>query len=75
MSAERASEWRSIDSAPRDGTRFVAWCVETGQAGPDIAWWRISANPALSYFATKYGWIPTHWMPLPAPPKAAGDRS
>lgn len=56
------SEWRSIDTAPKDGTRILVW--EHGER-MDVAhfdegrwrrgpWW--------------IGFCPSHWMPLPAEP-------
>lgn len=61
--------WRSIESAPKDGTRVLV--VDGGAVGE--AW-----------FDSDYGWywehthwtdavgpgsiMPTHWMPLPSPP-------
>ena len=63
------SEWRDIDSAPRDGSSILLagqylasgkWEIETGQ-----------------YLAYRRAWPcvgedqPTHWMPLPPPPNNA----
>lgn len=68
---EPSGQWLPIESAPMDGTKFLAWCVETGRQGPDIAWWQPNtfATKVGGYFKTRYGWIPTHWMPLPEPPQ------
>lgn len=81
--ALRDREWRPIESAPKDGSQFLVW-VHAEQHGEndedeqrvadisfcDIGWWR-----------TPYGYVdyganqthdvehPTHWMPLPEPPK------
>lgn len=63
-------EWRTIDSAPRDGTRvlvyapghllmlasFEAWKT-IHAAGP---WWWSNGSIITPE--------PTHWMPLPSPP-------
>jgi hypothetical protein len=64
--------WQPIDSAPKDGTRIHVWwgrCVETFWVRRD------DPNPKWSFegwqppqmIATKGQ--PTHWRPLPAPPK------
>jgi len=66
------NEWRTIDSAPRDGTWIIIWDgTSVHQASYSERW--------HGWFDT-YGlyedpWEgnkshPTHWMPLPAPPDA-----
>jgi hypothetical protein len=78
---EEVSEWKSIETAPRDGT--VLWLfsrvhgmvegaweqVDGGghpDNGPAIFWW---ASPHVEFIDGPYD-APTHWMPLPDPPKA-----
>jgi len=71
---ERHYSWRPIDTAPKDGTTIIVWCVHEmakfcenpaseGYAAPAIARW-INHNGG--------GWTwhglagpPTLWMPLP----------
>ena len=58
------SEWRSIESAPKDGTFFLGYC--DGNCDVVRYWGRWEVDD----------WQPTHWMPLPkgplpAPPAAA----
>jgi hypothetical protein len=55
--------WQPIETAPRDGTKFLCWVPRGPYEGISINrwkegyWWCTSrANP------------PTHWMPLPEPP-------
>lgn len=87
---DRMSEWRSIDTAPKDGTEIIG-CHFTdhgfggvSRLGPwTVAFfrnrWRSSWDGAeviesMTDFGTDYkapDLQPTHWMPLPAPPKAA----
>ena len=64
----RASPWRGMDSAPRDGT-WVLIATKSHSLGVVVAkfgspryptWWNDDDN---SYENA------THWMPLPAPPK------
>ena len=65
-------QWKDISTAPRDGTRFLAW-------GP---LWRCPFPAQFPDPVTTMVWIDTceveakgrreyatHWMPLPAPPR------
>ncbi|WP_427916320.1 DUF551 domain-containing protein [Stenotrophomonas maltophilia] len=64
--------WKPISSAPRDGTEVLLW-DGSGQA---VCHWD-GKHWALIYT----GWHavdsqfddPTHWMPLPEPPKETDD--
>jgi hypothetical protein len=56
-------EWQPIETAPRDGQAILAWDENLTY---EIAYrqrgkWR--------YGPKGYSFNPTHWMPLPAPPK------
>jgi Protein of unknown function (DUF551) len=73
-------EWRTIDTAPRDGTevlalgagRYGSWVICT--AHYDMGqWWTDASecNDANRYFPPEF--YPTHWMPLPEPP-ATSDK-
>jgi hypothetical protein len=61
------TEWQPIETAPKDdGTKILAWFDEAEQI--IILWWfnemwrfQGSHVPPLP--------APTHWMPLPEPPK------
>jgi hypothetical protein len=75
------SEWKPIETAPRDGTEVDLWCPNYVSArygdGARMAdcWWerdrwvRFSNIFALDEepYADIHG--ATHWMPLPEPPK------
>lgn len=67
------SEWQPIETAPKDGTSVLTWgCVH------DDGGVHMFETPSfqLSRFG-ETGWVsaalgthePTHWMPLPEPPK------
>lgn len=68
-------EWRPIKDAPKDGSTFLAitrvgtsrqWVSQCKWVGPDARY--PTAN--LDWFMGVDGWPqPTHWMPLPNPPK------
>lgn len=71
------SNWQPIETAPRDGTRVVVWGVAVAEVGDgsndtpvamDAAWehnrFRVTAT---TYYSLDV--YPTHWMPLPAPPR------
>lgn len=77
------SEWRPIETAPKDGTPILIWQPDNrhhdeidGCKFDDpryaIGYWRAWAKSEWDM-----GWgnrnqahvNPTHWMPLPAPPK------
>ena len=67
------SEWRDIESAPKDGTAILASGLDHGK-GPS----RHYSVVEWMDFGCESGWYPdkdadphiylTHWMPLPAPP-------
>ena len=63
--------WSRIDEAPRDGTAILGSDVETGEQSV-VKWfdlggvyggWATDINGKIVAFC------PTHWMPLPEPPK------
>jgi len=57
--------WRDIATAPKDGTRFIAWGPTMAVAECEwvrSAWYRSNQYPSVE---------PTHWMPLPDPPATA----
>lgn len=67
--------WQPISTAPRDGTEILVW----GCVGQDIErahiWAVVIAEwddwphkPAWRWSDGMEEVVPTHWMPLPAPP-------
>jgi len=76
--AQAESEWRTIETAPKDGT----WILLMGESGyinrpyrvhvgnwGERDWWMQSEDCSFE----DDGGPPTHWMPLPDPPKEEGD--
>ena len=80
-------EWKTIDSAPKDGSIFQAWVEQATPPACDWmdkgGWWeaecRYGEDEAFQVYGridydmddweTRYDLKPTHWMPLPEPPK------
>ena len=66
------SEWQPIETAPKDGSEILGWCHGLGrhivswgcqpQHNPRHFW--ISSTCNINHIDQ-----PTHWMPLPAPPR------
>jgi hypothetical protein len=65
-------KWQPIDTAPRDGTRILAWFPPNVQAlDGDMAIVQWYAGSWYSGFFVD----PTMWQPLPPPPQeSANDR-
>ena len=68
------SQWRGMDSAPKDGTLlWLAWKDEDGWCRGTGLWesgaWRdlSSCEDCDRYLGSEIP--PTHWMPLPAAPE------
>jgi len=57
------TEWQPIETAPRDGKRVLLynWAYGAGSGHYDKGWWQ--------HFCLSQHYEPTHWMPLPDPPK------
>ena len=70
MTAEDKPGWQPIESAPRDGTRVLAWTayetVEIVSALGRGDSWDWFTDDGLHVEVT-------HWQPLPAPPGARND--
>jgi hypothetical protein len=63
------SGWQLIETAPKDGTRILAWdglCMM-------VLWWGsggwYDAQWVTVHLDNNRPFAPTHWMPLPEPPK------
>lgn len=77
---EQRQAWRGIESAPRDGTPYLAWAE-----GREVVytWWgevegscnlKKMGYRTLNGFWANFGACinPTHWQPLPDSPKNTG---
>ncbi len=69
--AREGQQWQLIETAPKDGTPFIAACrMDAFRAFYDLeqeVW--ICEDDGLWFGALPI--LPTHWMPLPDPPVAA----
>lgn len=63
-------EWRTIDSAPKDGTYFLVYLP--GFIAPNIVCYSDEDKEFMDAGGNIKVYLsyakPTHWMPLPAPP-------
>lgn len=68
------SEWRKIETAPKDGTPFLAYWLrrytngERYEAGQPFVVASYHGGRIFPSWIQENGDIPTHWMPLPKPP-------
>jgi hypothetical protein len=65
--------WQPIETAPKDGTEFDVWNAYSEERIANVRWdgkhfvhWWIGGFDSMDYCRIER---PTHWMPLPAPPK------
>ncbi|MCW2405087.1 hypothetical protein M2336_001716 [Sphingobium sp. B1D7B] len=62
-------DWQPISSAPKDGAEFVAHDCETRTS--HVTFWTGYCwhDPDNHYYSEAPEFVPTHWLPLPPPPK------
>lgn len=67
----KTKEWQLINTAPKDGTVIVGWNEEFGCETCNYENEIVFGWIVKSYFSNgdTYEFRPTHWMPLPEPPK------
>ena len=61
------SAWQPIETAPRDGTKILAWDGDE----PQIVWWCDGGRWISDYLQEYHPGereYPTYWQPLPSPP-------
>lgn len=77
---ERENMWQPIESAPTDGSPILLAKIAATEALPDFGiegtsihvWWVVKGYwDKWEYWSDGHGKLvpPTHWMPLPEPPK------
>lgn len=61
------NDWQPIETAPRDGTHFLAW----REHDENIAecWFTGDRLGGRGWHYARWSY-PTHWMPKPEPPKS-----
>lgn len=70
------TKWRKISTAPKDGTRFIAYYRDPKNScwmdGPYLCE-RHSRPSGVEFWHNVNNGVcnPTHWMPLPEPPSEA----
>ncbi len=57
--------WQPIETAPKDDSVILVY----DGAGMHVAWIGWTENEKPVYFDDNVAIRPTHWMPLPEPPK------
>jgi hypothetical protein len=74
----REAGWRPIETAPKDGTRILGWCYDEVET---LYWcesvWVTAGGAWVSEEARSdtMEYLPTHWLPLPAPPRTPSQDS
>lgn len=63
------SEWQPIETAPKDGTRFLAPSIDSKTI--TIGRWEKTGEywDDLTVGHLNKKWKPKHWQPLPEPPE------
>lgn len=63
-------KWQPIETAPNDGTPFLVWLpVPQLNSNFQVAIFRPNVKLIGGRFAFDASCEPTHWIPLPEPPK------
>ena len=71
---EGSGGWQPMETAPKDGTSILIARTIYGLACVDFAWFTSGdTGPHWRNYEAEH-LFPTHWMPLPDPPKAEGER-
>jgi hypothetical protein len=76
------SEWRDIETAPKDGSRILVWgegemlAVIWSYYWPSMTAKRGTEEPGWVTFTGDIGplIIASHWMPLPTPPSIPTEK-
>lgn len=85
--ADLVPQWQPIETAPKDGTWVLLCNGATDEDREDDDFGKILRSRPVTAFWDKGDWVfshwdgawrscyscPTHWMPLPQPPKGQDD--
>ena len=68
---DRGGSWHPIETAPKDGSKLMLWCVDLVGGNGRVATgsWHDTFNGSWWDWGMEYTLNPTHWMPLPSPPE------
>lgn len=69
LPAPEPQQWRTMESAPRDGSLLLLG--NTAMPTPCIGSWFEKSNGEGWWACRAIEVTPTHWQPLPAPPKSS----
>jgi hypothetical protein len=75
------TDWQPIETAPKDGTAILIWPAQSALTGSTEC---MIISYVVRWHDWKESWIeasgeeydtfyPTHWMPLPPPPKKGDE--
>jgi hypothetical protein len=65
MRGDSMNEWQPIETAPKDGTEILVYHNECCS----VREWGKNDDGDEIWLPRIRGFFPTHWMPLPNPPK------
>ena len=77
-------EWQDIETAPKDGEeilcgRFTGDARAMREGFMSVDWYRTKGVGGATFDGFGHfnnsSWPPTHWMPLPSPPKPTNSQS
>jgi len=72
----KRSEWQPIETAPKDGTRILAYCLKKGNFSVCfycpflVSWHQVDPRDFGHIYMNA---TPNYWMPLPPPPEANNE--
>jgi hypothetical protein len=72
------TEWRPIETAPKDGAAILIWPAQSSFTGDDkisyVVRWNDWKEAWIEASGEEYDtFYPTHWMPLPLAPKKGDE--
>jgi len=74
MTSQYDNGWLPIESAPKTGEKVIIgfyrdWVVTSNNGRQSFMSFGRFKNGRWEYEGQGFEWEPTHWMPLPPPPK------